>query len=55
MMGGDANDDGQINLFDFVELDKNFGEADPDLNGDSIVNLFDYVMIDSSFGAQADK
>ncbi len=55
MMGGDANDDGQTNLFDFVELDKNFGEADPDLNGDSIVNLFDYVMIDSSFGAQADK
>ncbi len=54
LINGDANNDGQINLFDFVVLDSNFGKATPsaDLDGDGTVNLFDYVIIDQNFGAQ---
>ncbi|MHB1461054.1 MAG: dockerin type I repeat-containing protein [Armatimonadota bacterium] len=54
LINGDANNDGQINLFDFVVLDTNFGKSTPsaDLDGDGIVNLFDYVIIDQNFGAQ---
>lgn len=54
LIRGDTNGDNQINLFDFVELDKSFGGSDPlcDINLDGSVNLFDYVQIDTSFGAQ---
>ncbi|MHB1463325.1 MAG: hypothetical protein ACYC1M_18715 [Armatimonadota bacterium] len=54
LIRGDTNGDNQINLFDFVELDKHFGSSDPlcDINMDGYVNLFDYVQIDTSFGAQ---
>ena len=56
LTNGDANGDGQVNLFDMVALDQNFGKttAMADLDGDGHVNLFDYVIIDQNFGAQAD-
>lgn len=56
LANGDTNGDGQVNLFDFVELDMNFDSYTPmtDLNGDGNVNLFDYTIIDQFFGAQAD-
>ncbi|MHB1459996.1 MAG: laminin B domain-containing protein [Armatimonadota bacterium] len=56
LINGDADGDGQINLFDMVVLDSSFGSANnmADLDGDSQVNLFDYVIIDMNFGAQAD-
>ena len=52
MVNGDANGDGQVNLFDYVVLDQNFDTSDgmADLNGDGQVNLFDYVVVDRSFG-----
>ncbi len=52
---GDSNGDGQVNLFDIVELDKSFGSTNTmsDLDGDGHVNLFDYVVIDRYFGQQS--
>ncbi len=57
LANGDTNGDGQVNLFDFVVLDMNFGSYTPmaDLDGDGQVNLFDYTIIDQNFGAQADQ
>lgn len=56
LANGDSNGDNQVNLFDFVVLDANFGSAFDmaDLNGDGMVNLFDYVLIDQKFGALGD-
>ncbi len=53
LIRGDTNGDNQINLFDYVELDKTFGSSDSacDINLDGHVNLFDYVELDSHFGA----
>ena len=53
LVNGDADGDGQINLFDIAALDSRFGSSDAmsDLNGDGQVNLFDYVVIDKNFGA----
>ncbi len=50
---GDADGDNQVNLFDFVVLDINFGKISDmaDLDCDGKVNLFDYVIIDQNFGA----
>lgn len=57
LANGDANGDGQVNLFDFVVLDSKFNSADTmaDLDGDGNVNLFDYMIIDQYFGAQGDS
>ncbi|MHB1460674.1 MAG: hypothetical protein ACYC1M_05270 [Armatimonadota bacterium] len=54
MLGGDADGDGQINLFDFVQIDRSFGGSDEgaDVNNDGQVNLFDYVVLDANFGAK---
>ncbi|MHB1460218.1 MAG: SUMF1/EgtB/PvdO family nonheme iron enzyme [Armatimonadota bacterium] len=56
LANGDSDGDNQVNLFDFVVLDSNFGSSDKmaDLDGDGMVNLFDYVVIDSYFGAKGD-
>ncbi len=54
MTNGDADGSGSIDLFDFVELDRNFGGTISDLDGDGRVNLFDYVVLDIGFGAVAD-
>ncbi len=56
LSNGDADGNGQINLFDYVVLDSKFGSSYSmaDLDGDGAVNLFDYVIIDQNFGAQAD-
>ncbi len=56
LVNGDSDGDNQVNLFDFVVLDINFGKAHAmaDLDGSGTVNLFDYVIIDTNFGAQAD-
>jgi len=56
LANGDANGDGQVNLFDFVVLDSKFNKSDvmADLDGDGAVTLFDYTIIDQYFGAQAD-
>jgi len=56
LANGDADGDNQVNLFDSVVLDANFGSADAmaDLDGSGLVNLFDYVIIDSYFGAKGD-
>ncbi|MHB1462819.1 MAG: S8 family serine peptidase [Armatimonadota bacterium] len=55
MTNGDADSNGSIDLFDFVELDKNFGGTVGDIDGDGRVNLFDYVVLDVGFGAMADQ
>ncbi len=56
LLSGDADGNGQINLFDYVELDMHFNSNDPlaDVDGSGSVNLFDYVVLDQNFGAQAD-
>ncbi len=52
-VNGDSDGDNQVNLFDIVVLDQNFGSADAmaDLDCSGSVNLFDYVVIDQNFGA----
>ena len=56
LTNGDADGDNQVNLFDIVALDSNFGKVNTmaDLDGSGSVNLFDYVIIDQNFGAIGD-
>lgn len=56
LKGGDLDDDGQVNLFDFVMIDRAFGSSDKDadVNSDGQVNLFDYVVVDANFGARGE-
>ena len=57
LANGDADGDNQVNLFDFVQLDMNFGKTNvpmADLDMDGYVTLFDYVIIDIYFGSQGD-
>lgn len=53
LANGDADPDGQVNLFDFVVLDQSFGTSSlaADRDGSGEVNLFDFVIIDRNFGA----
>ncbi|MHB1461808.1 MAG: hypothetical protein ACYC1M_11045 [Armatimonadota bacterium] len=58
LANGDADGDNQVNLFDFVQLDINFGKTNvpmADLDMDGYVTLFDYVIIDMFFGSQGDN
>ncbi len=56
LTNGDADGNNGVDLFDFVQLDINWGHphAMSDLDGDGNVNLFDYVIIDTNFGAKGD-
>ena len=57
LANGDADGDNQVNLFDIVQLDMNFGKNNvpmADLDMDGYVTLFDYVIIDIYFGSQGD-
>ncbi len=56
LLSGDADGDGRVNLFDYVELDIHFNTNDPlaDMDGTGSVNLFDYVVLNRNFGAQGD-
>ncbi|MHB1461081.1 MAG: hypothetical protein ACYC1M_07370 [Armatimonadota bacterium] len=56
LLSGDADGNGLVNLFDYVELDIHFSSSEPlaDMDGTGSVNLFDYVVLDQNFGAQAD-
>jgi len=52
---GDANDDGKVDLYDFVVLKQNFGSHDAvwaqgDFNGDRKVDLNDFVILKLNFG-----
>jgi len=54
-LAGDVDDDGDVDIDDFVELKKSFGatqgatQADGDLNGDGAVNLEDFVILKKNF------
>jgi hypothetical protein len=56
-MGGDADLDGFVNIFDFQTLDGNYGQAGTyywyqgDFNGDNTVNIFDFQALDGNFGS----
>ena len=58
LLGGDANRDCVINLFDLVLVGAAYGtcEGDPafdpraDINGDGCVNLFDLVLVAANYG-----
>lgn len=56
LVSGDADNNGLVNLFDYVELDSFFNSSNnmADLDGTGSVNLFDYVVLDQNFGAQGD-
>ncbi|MFW6146610.1 MAG: dockerin type I domain-containing protein, partial [Planctomycetota bacterium] len=56
---GDANDDGRVDLDDFVLLKRNFGADDSatwamaDFNGDRRVDLDDFAILKTHFGTAA--
>jgi len=55
LVGGDANGDGKIDIYDLVLVGVNFGTSPPgnpqaDLNGDGVVNIFDLVLIGINYG-----
>ncbi len=51
----DVNQDGVVNIFDFVLIGQHFGESPPtdpraDVNNDGVVNIFDFVLVGQHFG-----
>lgn len=53
---GDINQDGFIDVFDFLDLDPdiqsgNFGYIPTDLNGDGFVDAFDFIVLDKNIQA----
>jgi len=49
---GDFNNDGALNLFDFLAFQTAFGESslDADYSGDCRLNLFDFLAFQTAFG-----
>jgi len=58
LLGGDANDDGAVNVVDLAIIGRAFGSTPSssnwderaDINGDSVVNIRDFVLAASNFG-----
>ena len=56
-MAGDADLDGNVNIFDFQALDANYGQPGTyywyqgDFNGDETVNIFDFQALDGNYGS----
>ncbi|MFW6153832.1 MAG: PKD domain-containing protein [Planctomycetota bacterium] len=55
-LGGDADDDGDVDLDDFVILKNNFGSpggwAEGDFDGNGTVDLDDFAILKNNFGAE---
>ena len=50
---GDVNGDGEVNIFDLVQVAANLGkigENDADVNGDGVVNILDLVQVAGAIG-----
>ena len=49
---GDINEDGVVNIQDYILLSNVFGSSntDADINSDGIVNIQDYVILSNNFG-----
>jgi len=50
---GDANNDGIVNIQDYVILSNQFGTSGPeaDFNRDNLVNVQDYIILSNNFGS----
>ncbi|MBI2303319.1 MAG: carboxypeptidase regulatory-like domain-containing protein [Chloroflexi bacterium] len=56
LLGGDADNDGDIDIFDLVLVGANFGQSVPpadtraDINGDKTVNIYDITLVGINYG-----
>ncbi len=52
LLGGDANNDGVINIADLVMAASQFGSPSPDadINADGVVNILDLTLIGINYG-----
>jgi hypothetical protein len=53
LLGGDATEDDQINIFDLALVAARYGEDDPiaDINGNGVVDIYDLVVVAGNYGA----